>query len=348
MKSKKLKPEFCLCCLVVVAGFLSFIPSMLKASVISACFRYSKRMSEANVMEAAVSPDSKTLVTLNGDHTIGLWDLKSGKLIKYLTGHKKRLMRLAISSDGKYLATGSFSGEKIKIWELESGTFLKEFAQFCDLTSLAFSKDGQILAISGIPQDDKKNCVVELWNVEKGTKMATLIKKNAEQFYPGSLRFSPDGKYLATGIQNKMHGIMIWDISSRKLVKTIFHSKDIVAIDYSPDGSLIAGGGTGNKACIWNVPDGKILHAIPGHTSHITGASFHPQGRYFATSSFGTKSRFRVWDSKTGQQAFAMKELRGRTNNVIISKDGMTLVVLLTTYGNLGDPPTLEVYDLNI
>lgn len=332
-------------CLIVL--FFALVPLMLQAAEITAKLRYAKRMSEAFVLEAAISPDSKTLVTLNGDQTVGIWDLQSGKLIKSLTGHKGRLMKAAISDDGRYLATGSFAGEKIKIWELATGTFLREFAQFDDLASLAFSKNGQMLAISGIPAGDKKNCSVELWDVEKGTMIATLMKKDTNQFYPGSLRFSPDGKFLAAGIQNKMHSIMLWDVASKKLAKTIKHSDDVIAIDFSPDGSRIVGGGMGNKTYVWDTQTGTALHTIPGLAEHTTGVSFHPEGRYFATSSFGGKSRFRVWDSQIGKQAYVM-DGRGNTNNIIFSKDGRTLVVIIMTYGNLGDPATLEAYDFSL
>lgn len=348
MRGKNFNRFFRYICPVALTMAFLFMPLILQASGISARMRYAKRMSEAFVLEAAVSPDSKYLVTLNGDHRVGIWDLQNGKLVRSLEGHRGRLMRTAISADGRLLATGSFSGEKIKIWELATGEFIREFAEFIDLSSLAFSQDGKILAISGIPKKDKNNCTVELWDVEKGTEIATLEKKHSGRFYPGSLCFSPDGKHLAAAIQNKMHGIMIWDIASKKLVKNIPHSDDVVAIDYSPDGLRIVGGGMDSKAYVWDAQTGKILYAMPGHSAHVTGVSFHPDGRYFATSSFGSKSRFRIWDAQTGQQVYAMSELRGRTQNVFFSRDGKTLVVVITTYGNLGDPSTLEVYDLDM
>lgn len=332
--------------LVLSALLFSFVVSTVFAEGVSAKLRYSKRMSEAFVLEATISPDSKTLITLNGDQSVGLWDLQTGKLLKSLTSHKGRLMRVAVSANGGLLATGAFAGEKVKIWNMATGALVGEMANFDDLASLALSNDGQILAASGIPSRQTKDCTVELWDVAKGTRIAVLARKPVEQFYPGSLRFSPDGKHLAAGIQNKSHSIMIWDLATQKLVKTIPHTHDVIAIDYSPDSKKIAGGGMGSIACVWDAQTGKLLQQMKGHTDHITGASFHPGGRYFATTSFGSKSRFRVWDLQSGTQTYA-QEGRARTHNLTFSRDGKSLAVVITTYGNLGDPATLEVYDIN-
>ncbi len=333
--------------LIMLATLLSFVASTGFAEGVSARLRYSKRMSEAFVLEATISADSKTLITLNADHSVGLWDLQTGKLLKSLTGHKGRLMRVAVSADGRLLATGSFAGEKIKIWEMATGALTGEMANFDDLASLALSNDGRLLAASGIPSGQSKDCTVELWDIAKSTSLAVLAKKPVEQFYPGSLRFSPDGKHLAAGIQNKSHSIMIWDVATHKLLKTIPHPGDIAAIDYSPDGSRLAGGGVDNTACLWDAQTGKLLLQMKGHTDFITGVSFHPAGKYFATTSFGSKSRFRIWDVQTGTQTFA-QEGRSRTHSLIFSRDGKSLAVVITTYGNLGDPATLEVYDINL
>ena len=331
----------------LVLALLSFVASTGFAEGVSARLRYSKRMSEAFVLEANISADSKTLITLNGDLTVGLWDLQTGKLFKSLTGHQGRLMKVSVSADGRLLATGAFSKDKVKIWDMATGRLIGEMAIFDELASLALSSDGKLLAASGVNSGKTRDCAVELWDIAKGTRIAVLAKKPVEQFYPGYLRFSPDGRHLAAGIQNRLHSIMIWDVTTNKLLKTIPHPGDIGAIDYSPDGSKLAGGGVGNSACVWDAQTGKLLLQMKGHTDFITGISFHPAGRYFATTSFGSKSRFRIWDTQTGKQAFA-QEGRARTNNLVFSNDGKSLAVVITTYGNLGDPATLEVYDINL
>ena len=325
---------------------ICLVASPLFGAGMSARLRFAKDMKHVHVLGASISPNSKYIATLNGDHTVKIWNLQSGKFAGTLQGHKGRLMRISWSGNGRYLATGAFSQEKVKIWDMKNGKLVRELAPFGDLASIALSKNGNLLAVSGIPAGKSRNGVVELWDVETGKRSAVLSEKPVARFNPGSLRFSPDGRHLAAGIQNRDHGIMIWDIAKKRLVKTIKHSHDVIAIDYSPDGSRIAGGGMGNAVYVWDVTSGRIVATGKGHKGHITGASFHPSGRYFATSSFGTKSRFRVWDANTGKQVFVLDTPKRRTQSVTFSPDGKSLAVVLVAYGNLGDPVTLEVYDI--
>lgn len=193
--------------LLITVTIFAFLSQASFAEGVNATLRYSKRMSEAFVLETAITPDSKTLITLNENQTVSLWELSSGRLIKTIQGLKGRLMRVAVSGDGRFLATGAFSGEKVRIWNLPDGKFISEMALFDDLASLALSRDGKILAASGIPHGDKKDCSVELWDVTNGTRLAVLQKKPTQQFYPASLRFSPDGRHLAASVQNRSPGI---------------------------------------------------------------------------------------------------------------------------------------------
>lgn len=51
------------------------------------------------------------------DKTIKIWELSSGQLTRTLTGHKGSVFAVAVSPDGKYIASGS-TDQTIKIWEL--------------------------------------------------------------------------------------------------------------------------------------------------------------------------------------------------------------------------------------
>ncbi len=65
-------------------------------------------------------PDGKTLISANGDRTIKLWDLTTGKELRTLNGHWQAVNSIAIHSDGKTLFSGSRDGS-IKLWTLEMG-----------------------------------------------------------------------------------------------------------------------------------------------------------------------------------------------------------------------------------
>jgi WD40 repeat protein len=73
-----------------------------------------------NLTQLAFSPNDKKLATSsNGqDYTATIWDLDSEQSI-ILSGHKKRLLGVSFSGDGKKLASFSWDKESI-IWNVES------------------------------------------------------------------------------------------------------------------------------------------------------------------------------------------------------------------------------------
>lgn len=65
----------------------------------------------------AVSRDEKWLAAESSDHTIGLWDVATGRLQLSLTGHYSTVNHLEFSPDGKWLLTGDIK-DKTLLWRL--------------------------------------------------------------------------------------------------------------------------------------------------------------------------------------------------------------------------------------
>ena len=82
--------------------------------------------------------------------------------------------------------------------------------------------------------------------------------------------FSPDGKLLATGAEDKqirvIHGsslsqtrakaeiLQIWDIARKKIVRVFDgHQQEIYSLDFSLDGRLIVSGSGDKTARIWDM-----------------------------------------------------------------------------------------------
>lgn len=74
------------------------------------------------ITSIALSPDGETLVSGSIDKTIGIWNVKTGKLIRTLKGDAGEVASIAISPDGLFLAIGSHehpkSNVKVGIWVL--------------------------------------------------------------------------------------------------------------------------------------------------------------------------------------------------------------------------------------
>jgi WD40 repeat protein len=76
---------------------------------------------EAQVYDAAFSPDGKRIVTASADNTARIWDAADGTTIAVLSGHSKSVLSAAFSSQGDRIVTASLD-ETVRVWSVEART----------------------------------------------------------------------------------------------------------------------------------------------------------------------------------------------------------------------------------
>jgi RNA polymerase sigma factor (sigma-70 family) len=118
----------------------------------------------------ALSPDGKTFVTapVGGNSSVAsLWDFETGKVLNTFEHPKASVRNVAFTPDGKTLATGCWpitktgdSGEvggEVKTWDVATGEEKQTLAEkLAPVTSLAFSPDGQTLAVGLLHKEKVK------------------------------------------------------------------------------------------------------------------------------------------------------------------------------------------------
>jgi WD40 repeat protein len=113
----------------------------------------------------AFTPDGKSLVTAGVDRTVYFWNTATWKQERKLTGQPEMIASVAISPDGRILATGGFNDitnkhpVSILLWDVASGKELRRLPSPHQVSSVAFSPDGKWLAAAS---GDK---TVRLWSV---------------------------------------------------------------------------------------------------------------------------------------------------------------------------------------
>ena len=113
------------------------------------------------ISSVVFSPDGKTLAGGSSDHTVRLWDVKTGEPKGTLTGHRHTVNSVAFSPDGKLLASSGSYDHTVRLWDTETwepkgtlnGHTNGHTERFIEIpfspwvTGVAFSPDGKTLAI---------------------------------------------------------------------------------------------------------------------------------------------------------------------------------------------------------
>ncbi|BBM86344.1 hypothetical protein UABAM_04730 [Candidatus Uabimicrobium amorphum] len=287
-----------------------------------------------SVLSVAFSPDGKTLASGSEDNTVRLWDVATGKLITKITGHANDVNSVAFSPDGKTLASASggyniqtrkYKDCTVRLWDVTSGKEITTItAHTYPVLSVAFSPDGKTLASAsggcntpglGGPGGGS----VRLWDVATGKE---ITKITGHTNHVKSVAFSPDGKTLASGSDDKT--VRLWDVATgKKIHKITGHTNRVNSVAFSPNSKTLASGSDDKTVRLWDVTSGKQIRKITGHTRPVKSVAFSPDGKTIASG--GTvEGTVRLWDVATGKLITKITK-HFNVNSVAFSPDGKTL-----------------------
>lgn len=216
---------------------------------------------------------------------LSVWDAESRKSVMDFPNQTTEVLSIAISPDGRVLATGDAEGN-LMTWDLAAGTKTRSLKQEHRIEAVAFSADGKRLATGDA---DK---TIRLMDVSSLAVARTL----KSQGYIEALDFSPDSKLLAAGTREP--GLEVWNLADRAEGRPLVAPGDYLDsnagfVAFSPDGRFIACGGHGKDIAIFETATFKLHCEMRGHGHPATAIAFLPDGRLISGASERTT---RMWD----------------------------------------------------
>lgn len=193
----------------------------------------------------------------------------------------------------------------VQLRSTEEGDNVRQFQAGVNVSAVAFSPDGQLLALA-----DRGECRIEFWDVS-GPIAETPALVFEEPTPPGeteaisAIAFSPDGKTLAIAGERE---VRLLDLESRS-IRHRLKERMVLSLAYSPDGTRLATGRYDGLK-LWNTTTNEPV-GVNLKLPAVESIAFASNGHQIAAGCF--EGLVGVWNAADGtpvwQTTLAGKQL---------------------------------------
>ncbi|MEW6128687.1 MAG: protein kinase [Acidobacteriota bacterium] len=238
---------------------------------------------QSKINGVAFLPDNQQVISCGFQEPCFLWDIKQGAVTRTFASPvpMSGSNGFAVSADGRWLASSH------GVFDIQDGqlrcAFDEKFnhdtdnqwlAQPSQLYGLDFSKDGRLLACSGVINGNLGLLDTANWQVIEH------IQAPETPFI--SLSFSPDGKFLASG--DDFGKVELWSVTPLKRLAVLGrHAARVKSVDFSPDGKEIVSASDDKTIALWNVGSRSLERRIGAPAAPIRAVAFSPDGKHIVS-----------------------------------------------------------------
>ena len=291
---------------------LAFVDSkgLVRVRDIAGKFNPIEIKSAERLSAIAIAPDgSWVAASLAGGSPIGapkklnplkVWKFQNnGPVQLELQGHEGPVSCLAVSKDGKYLASAS-ADKTVRTWEMPACLPGKVLSHDGWVKSVAFSTDGAMLA-SG----DSLG-IIKCWSLSGEQKSSW----SGVAAHVNSLVFLPDGKLVSAHGGGGSLGICqarVWGVQKGDLqLELDMEKSEVLFVNFDRAQKRVLGMDKKGLLRYWDIYAREEKQIIPAHQFPKVGyaVAFHPDGNEISTTGGVPRGPFggelKTWNAETG------------------------------------------------
>jgi len=229
----------------------------------------------------AISPDGEILVGGGDDGTIQGWGLtRRERLFSVPHAHRAPIWGIAFDPVGGAFVSAARDG-MLRRWSRASGALLGEVGGVDEAWPVAFSHDGQLIAVGNGES-------ASLWT---GKTLEPRGSLTGQETATWAVAFSRDDRRLAAGSDGP--AIRVYDTGTQGLVQALHGYRTTVRdVQYNAAGDLLAAGGWDGSVTVWDAAHGKRLASRDGHQGRVQTIAFDRRGLLLASAGDGGIIRF--------------------------------------------------------
>jgi WD40 repeat protein len=282
--------------------------------------------------EAIISQNSRIVATVVDPIWITLVDIKAGSIIKTFKSNTHSVLSVALSPNGKVLATRSLSGH-IHLWDARTGNSRQQLEDSCQdpIIKLVFQEETSLLATVG-------ERILQLWDtatnalwvtiadmdasnmeqrvLDRATRYHTMSQslKSQIELFVNTIKaamshqvLSPTGSLLESQCPSRREGIIeLKDVQSGLILGTLDAHIDLVTeMIISPDNDLLASTSHDETTRVWGSSLLSASRSSGWHSAKVREIILRPENNLVLSAD--AVGNLKAWDMATGEAGWTLQ-----------------------------------------